>query len=834
MGKIRVQDLAKMMNLPSQDLIFKLKSIGVRVEGDDAHIDTDTLQAILQGKKLPHPREVILRDEEAKATAPRARTPPRRRAPTSPLRPTRPRTVIHRVDSKIKSIPARERPEPTPAPAQEPAERPAAARAKPEAPEKVAAPAAPEAPATKEVAPAAETRRAAAAEEPVEEKRPKKRPHKKHRTAEEDEELVTFRGKIEDLEEVEGPEAVEDEDAVAAEPSRAKRRAERRKKHKATGEEGKVLQFKEKQPAGPVVVSENMTVREFADKLGVKAKDLIQLLFKKGVMANINHLLAPATAIELAGELGVEAMEVSFEEAVQLEHEEALGEEAGTREARAPVVTVMGHVDHGKTSLLDSIRKTKVAESESGGITQHIGAYEVAVGSHNIVFLDTPGHEAFTLMRARGSKVTDIVVLVVAADDGVMPQTIEAIDHARAAGVPIVVAINKIDKANANLDRVKKELSDHELLVEDWGGDVVAVPVSAIKGQGIEELLEMIVLTADLLELKAAPDIPAQGAVLEARKETGRGTVATVLIQNGTLRVGDTFVCGATYGRVRSMVNDIGDRVKEAGPSTPVEVAGFSDVPEAGDLFQAVTEEAKAREIAEYRQEQQRKRELQPTQGKLSLEQLFDRIEEGEIKELPVVIKADVQGSVEVLREALTKLSTDKVKVEVIHAGVGAISTNDVLLASASEAIVIGFNVRPERNALELADNEKVDIRLHTVIYEITDEVRNAMVGLLEPTYEEVTRGRAEVREIFKVPRIGTVAGCHVVEGVVPRNAPVRLLRDNVVVYTGRISSLRRFKDDVAEVRSGFDCGISLEGYQDLKPGDEIEAYVREEVAQTL
>ena len=456
------------------------------------------------------------------------------------------------------------------------------------------------------------------------------------------------------------------------------------------------------------------------------------------------------------------------------------------------------------------------------------------MNGRDIVFLDTPGHEAFTMMRARGSKVTDIVVLVVAADDGVMPQTIEAIDHARAAGVPIVVAINKIDKANANPDRVKKELADHELLVEDWGGDVVAVPVSAIKGQGIEELLEMVVLTADILELKAAPDIPAHGAVLEARKEVGRGTVATVLVQNGTLRVGDTFVCGATFGRVRSMANDVGERVKEAGPATPVEVSGFSDVPEAGDLFQVVTEEAKAREIAEYRQQEQRKRELQPTQGKLSLEQLFDRIEEGEIKELPVVIKADVQGSVEVLREALTKLSTDKVKVEVIHAGVGAISTNDVLLASASDAIVIGFNVRPERNALDLAEKEEVDIRLHTVIYEITDEVKNAMVGLLEPTYEEVTRGRAEVREIFKVPRVGTVAGCHVVEGVVPRNAPVRLLRDNVVVHTGRISSLRRFKDDVNEVRSGFDCGISLEGYQDLKPGDEIEAYVREEVAQTL
>ncbi|HSL84506.1 MAG TPA: translation initiation factor IF-2, partial [Thermoanaerobaculia bacterium] len=662
---------------------------------------------------------------------------------------------------------------------------------------------------------------------------PKRVKKKKSRGAAEkveDEDLATFRGKIEDLEEVEevGTEG-------EATPTRAKRRAERRKKQETEKhEEGKVLQFKEKKPEGPVIVSEHMTVREFADKLGVKAKDLIGLLFKKGIMANINHVLAPETALQLAEELGVEAMEVSFEESVQLAHEEAAGAEAGTKAPRAPVVTVMGHVDHGKTSLLDRIRKSQVAESEAGGITQHIGAYHVTLGDRKIVFLDTPGHEAFTMMRARGSRVTDLVVLVVAAYDGVMPQTVEAIDHARAAGVPIVVAINKIDKPNANMDRVKKELADHELLVEDWGGSTVAVPVSALKGEGIDELLEMILLTADLLELDAAPDIPAQGAVLEARKEVGRGTVGTVLVLNGTLRVGDAFVSGATSGRVRSMVSDLGERIEEAGPATPVEVAGFSDVPEAGDLFQVVQNESKAREIAEYRQEQQRRKELQPTTGKLSLEQLFDRIQEGAVKDLPVVIKADVQGSVEVLRDALVKLSTEKVRVEVIHAAVGAISTNDVLLASASDAIVVGFNVRPERNATDLAEKEEVDVRLHTVIYEVTDEIKKAMVGLLEPTFEEVTRGRAEVREIFKVPRVGTVAGCHVVEGVLPRNAPIRLLRDNVVVFTGKISSLKRFKEDVSEVRSGFDCGISLEGFQDLKPGDEIEAFAREEVAQTL
>jgi len=869
MGKIRVQDLAKMMNLPSQDLIFKLKSIGVRVEGDDAHIDTDTLQAILKGKQLPHPREVILRDEEAQATAPKpSRRAPRRRPPNSPLRPNRPRTVIRKVDSKIEAIPTREKEEP---PKKEPEVKAPPAE---EAPKKTAEPAAEatseaaaeaasgapspktaakatkktakakeEAPATEKAASkaaaapekAAKEKPKAAAEKPakkkaaeVTEETPAKGKKKRPARAE-DEDLAAFRGKIEEDELEE--EIAEETTAAAPRPSRA----QRRKKRKEKRVEGKVLPFKEKKPEGPVIVSEAMTVREFAEKLGVKAKDLIQLLFKKGVMANINHVLAPETAIELAEELGVEAMEVSFEEAQQLEQEEALGEEAGTKEPRAPVVTVMGHVDHGKTSLLDQIRKTKVAEGEAGGITQHIGAYEAELqDGRKIVFLDTPGHEAFTMMRARGSRVTDIVVLVVAADDGVMPQTIEAIDHAKAAGVPIVVAINKMDKANANPDRVKKELADHELLVEDWGGDVVAVPISALKGEGIDEMMEMLSLTADLLELKAAPDVPGQGTVLEARKEIGRGTVATVLVQNGTLRVGDSFVCGATYGRVRSMINDVRERLKEAPPATPVEVAGFSDVPEAGDLLQVVADESKAREIAEHRQEQVRKRELQPTTGKLSLDQLFDRIQEGEVKELPVVVKADVQGSVEVLKDALVKLSTEKVRVEVIHSAVGAISSNDVLLASASDAIIIGFNVRPERKATELAEKEDVEIRLHTVIYELTDELKKAMLGLLEPEFKEVSRGRAEVREIFKVPRIGTVAGCHVVDGVISRNASVRLLRDNVVVFTGKISSLKRFKDDASEVRSGFDCGISLEGYQDIKPGDEIEAFEKEEVAQTL
>jgi translation initiation factor IF-2 len=476
---------------------------------------------------------------------------------------------------------------------------------------------------------------------------------------------------------------------------------------------------------------------------------------------------------------------------------------------------------------------TKTAR-EHGGITQHIGAYQIEDDGKKIVFLDTPGHEAFTLMRARGARVTDIVILVVAADDGVMPQTLEALDHAKAAGVPIIIALNKMDRDNADPDRVKKELADRELMVEEWGGDTVAVPISALKGDGLPELLEMIGLTADLLELKANTELPAQGVVIEARKEAGRGILATVLVQNGSLRGGDVFVTGATWGRVRSMLDDRGRRVDVAGPATPIEVSGFNDLPEAGDLFQVVEDESKARGVADFRQQELRQHQLGQAPGKVSLEMLFEQIQQGNVKELPVVLKADVQGSVEVLTDTLRKISTDQVKVEIIGSGVGAITTNDVLLASASNAIVVGFNVRPERKATELADRNQVDIRLHTVIYELSDEMRKAMTGLLEPTFREVTKGRAEVRETFKVPKVGNVAGCHVVEGVIPRNASARLLRDNVVVHEGKIAQLKRFKDDASEVRSGFDCGIRLERYQDYKPGDIIEAFVDEEVAPTL
>ncbi|HEX2254388.1 MAG TPA: translation initiation factor IF-2, partial [Thermoanaerobaculia bacterium] len=641
-----------------------------------------------------------------------------------------------------------------------------------------------------------------------------------------DADLRTYRGAaVGDLEEVE-----EDRPGASA----------RRKRRQTRGEEsvhaevgGRLLTFKKGRPEGAVIISEGMTVRDFAEKLGVKSKDLMSALFARGILANINQVLDAEVAQQVATDLGVETMVASFEEEVQLRQESGAARTEG-KEQRAPVVTIMGHVDHGKTSLLDAIRESKVAEGEHGGITQHIGAYEVSRDGKKIVFLDTPGHEAFTMMRARGAKATDLVVLVVAADDGVMPQTVEAIDHARAAKVPIVVAVNKIDKANANPDRVKKELADQGLLVEDWGGDVVAVPISALKREGIDELLEMILLNSDLLELRSNPDLPAQGVVLEARKEVGRGIIATVLVQNGTLSVGDAFVSGAASGRVRAMTNDLGERVHTVGPATPVEVTGFQDVPEAGDPFQVVHDEGEARTIAAYRQQEQRRRDLAPAQGKLTLEQLFGKIEQGEVKELPVVVKADVQGSVEVLRDTLTKLGTAKVRLNVIHAAVGAISTNDVILAAASEAVIVGFNVRPERNAAELAEKEGVDIRLHTVIYELTDELRKAMTGLLEPTFREVVTGHAEVRDTFKVPKAGTVAGCHVVDGTVHRTDSARLLRDNIVVYEGRLSSLRRFKEDASEVRSGFDCGIGLDRYQDVKPGDVIETFTKEEVAPEL
>ena len=580
-----------------------------------------------------------------------------------------------------------------------------------------------------------------------------------------------------------------------------------------------------------MTVTEGITVRELAEKLDIRAKDLLKVLLDRGVFASINQALDVPTATSLAEAFNGIVQVVSFEEQI-VQEEKVKEERKGNLQSRAPVVTVMGHVDHGKTSLLDAIRETEVAAGEAGGITQHIGAYEVHADGRRIVFIDTPGHEAFTRMRARGAKVTDVVVLVVAADDGVMPQTEEAIAHAKAAKVPIVVAVNKIDKPDAQPERVKRQLSDRGLMPEEWGGDTVMVEVSAKTKQNLPRLLEMILLVSDLRELKADPDAAASGVVLESRMDRGRGPVATVLVQNGTLHVGDFFVVGAVYGKVRAMFNDRGQTIREASPATPVEVLGLQGVPEAGDQFQ-VADEAKARHIVEYRQAKQREASLAKTasSGRLTLDQLHEQLRAGEVKELPVVIKADVQGSVEVLSEMLPNISNDQVKVEVIQASVGAVTESDVILASASNAIILAFNVRPERKATELAQREGVNILFHTIIYELLDEMKKFVSGLLAPVIKETYLGRAEVRDTFRIKGAGMIAGCFVQDGLLKRDADVRVLRDNVVIYTGKLISLRRFKEDVNEVRGGYECGAGISNFNDVKVGDVLECFKIEKTA---
>ncbi len=582
-----------------------------------------------------------------------------------------------------------------------------------------------------------------------------------------------------------------------------------------------------------ITVAEGITVKELSEKLGLKANLVIKKLVDRKVFATINQALDVKMAENLARDFGAVVSTVSFEEEATQQQEMLAStgnEEDSGPVKRPPVVTIMGHVDHGKTSLLDAIRLSRVAESEAGGITQHIGAYQIDKNGRKITFIDTPGHEAFTRMRARGAKVTDVVVLVVAAEDGVMPQTVEAIDHARAAQVPIIVAINKIDKPDAQPERVMQQLSDRGLVPEKWGGETVMVPVSARTKQNLDLLLEMILLVSDMQDLKANPTRPAVASVLEAKLDRGRGPVATVLVRNGTLHAGDYFVCGSVFGRVRAMFDDRGEALKDAEPSRPAEVIGLDSLPEVGDSLQVVTDTAKAKQIVVYRESKAREQAMAKN-TRITLDQLHRQLKEGEVKELPVILKADVGGSAEVIAETLQKLSTDKVRIQVISSGVGAITETDVLLASASNAVIVGFNVRPDRNAAALAEQEKVDVRLHTIIYDLTDEIKRAMTGMLEPVYKEVYRGRAEVREIFRISKVGTVAGCLVVDGAVPRDANVRLLRDNVVVLTGKLASLKRFKDDASEVRSGLECGLALENFNDLKPGDVIEAFASERIA---
>ena len=578
-----------------------------------------------------------------------------------------------------------------------------------------------------------------------------------------------------------------------------------------------------------IVMEDTITVKELSEMLNMPSIEVIKELMFMGVMAAINAEIDIATVEKLAEKLAdrLTVLVVRKEEKA-IEKETMEDEDEANLVKRPPVVTVMGHVDHGKTSLLDAIRSAKVTEGEAGGITQHIGAYMAEVNGEMVTFLDTPGHEAFTAMRARGAQVTDIVVLVVAADDGIMPQTKEAINHCKAAEVPIVVAINKIDKPGANIDRVKQELAEEGVLVEDWGGDVASVPVSAKTRQGLDDLLEMILLTSEMLEAKANPNRDAKGTVIEAKLDKGRGAVASLLVQNGTLHVGDSILVGNTYGRIRAMFDHKGKNVKEAGPSVPVEVLGLSEVPVSGDKFEVVKDEKTARNIAEERKEAAKSAYLNT--NKVSLEDLYSQIQEGKVKELSIIVKADVQGSVQALTQSLEKLSTDAVKVRVIHGAVGAITETDVTLAAASNAIIIGFNVRPDNNAVAMAEKEKVDMETYRIIYDAIEDVKSAMIGMLEPEYKEVVLGTAEVRQTYKISSVGTVAGCYVTSGKVVRNESVRVVRDGIVIFDGALSSLKRFKDDAKEVAQNYECGLTIDKFNDIKEGDIIEAYTMEEI----
>ncbi|ARC85604.1 translation initiation factor IF-2 [Clostridium argentinense CDC 2741] len=587
----------------------------------------------------------------------------------------------------------------------------------------------------------------------------------------------------------------------------------------------------ESTPDEVIEMEKTIIVKDLAEKLKKSPVEVIKQLIFLGVMANMNQEIDFNIAEQVVEKFGSMAV-LKEEEAGKLGEEEDIEdnfEEENDTEKRPPVVTVMGHVDHGKTSLLDAIKKSKVTATEAGGITQHIGAYTVDVNNEKITFLDTPGHEAFTAMRARGAQITDVVILVVAADDGIMPQTAEAINHCKAANVPMIIAINKMDKPSANPDKVKQELTEHGLIAEDWGGDTVCVPVSAHTREGIDTLLEMVVITSEMLELTANKERRAKGTVIEAKLDKGRGPVASLLVQNGTLNVGDSIIVGTTYGRIRAMIDDKGNKIKSAGPSIPVEILGLSEVPAAGDRFNVVKDEKTARNMADKRKEKIRQENFTAS-NKVSMENLYSQIQEGKVKELSVIVKADVQGSVEAIRQSLEKLSTDNVKVRVIHGGVGAITETDVTLASASNAIIIGFNVRPDGNAIAAGEKESVEIKTYRIIYDAIEDIKSAMVGMLDPEYKEVIQGRVEVRAVYKISNVGTIAGCYVLNGKITRHSSVRILREGIVIFESTLASLKRFKDDVKEAAAGFECGLSIEKFNDIKEGDILEAYTMEEI----
>ncbi len=826
MDKVRVRDLAKELGMEtSKEIIQFLERIGQKGKSASSNIEGDLIERVKnhfrKGAPPPPPRTPLVVTRADGSLERRSTRVVLRRGAPEPEKPPEPPPSAEEA-APSPQVPAAEL---VPAEEQPPAAESAPpAEAQPPVPEAEAK--APEA--TIRVVEKTPAEKAEEERKEKEKKWKKAKPHEKKI-----QKGVLKRAIIQEI--VEEPEtAPKAEEKPAPEPEPAVVR--QFQPARVTRKRGRVVKEKKVPSTLPPKASkrvfkieEVITVGELAHRMGIKAGDVIKKLIEMGMPVTLNQLLDADTAKLLAQEYGYEV------ENVAPEVESLIDQEADREEdlrARPPVVTIMGHVDHGKTSLLDAIRSSTVADREAGGITQHIGAYEVEHGGRSLVMLDTPGHEAFTSMRARGAQVTDIVVLVVAADDGVMPQTLEAIDHAKAAGVPIVVAVNKIDKPGAQPDRIRQQLSEHGLLPEEWGGQTLYANVSAKRKQGIDGLLELILLQADVLELKANPAKHARGTVIESRLEKGRGPMATVLVQDGTLKVGDPIVTGTHYGRVRALINQKGKRLDAVLPGIPVELQGLSGLPAAGQKFAVLSDERTARQIATYRQEKERDKAV--ARPKFSLEELHRRIEVGDLKELNIVVKADVQGSMEALQFSLAKLSGDKVKVNVIHAGVGGISESDVMLASASTAVIIGFNVRPESKGADLAEREQVDVRLYTVIYEVIEDIHKAMEGLLEPSFKEAAQGRAEVRNTFHISKIGTIAGCYVLSGKIARSASVRLLRDSVVIHEGKLASLKRFKDDVREVTEGYECGIGFEGFNDIKVGDQIEAYVMEKVVETL
>lgn len=825
MPKIKVADLAVELNLPVEELILKLKDSGFSIKGAQSLLSEEEVERIKEMFK-PKKEFIVIKKEEVEV----AQEQPKKRKliikkkvqPTEEVQPKPEEKLISeeaKVEVEIEEAKGIKEEKKEIEKPEEPSAKRVVTEFKPrreryrkreEKPEITAPPQPiPEKPEKEEKKKKEKIK--------VEEKKPKKKPSALKREREVKEEIEDFFFEEEPTELFEEIPEEEEKPRIPA------------KKEKPTKEPSRPSTLPPKERK--IKVYETIQVGELAKLMGVKVGELLKKALMMGLPLTINQSIDADTAAILADEFGFKVEKATIEEELLLQYVPPKEEEL---KPRPPVVTVMGHVDHGKTTLLDAIRKTDVASREAGGITQHIGAYKVTLeDGRQITFIDTPGHEAFTTMRARGAQVTDIVILVVAADDGVMEQTKEAIEHARAAGVPIVVAINKVDKPNANPERVKSQLAELGLVPEEWGGDTLMANISARNRIGIEELLELVLLQAEMLDLKAAYDRPARGRVIESRLDKGKGPVATVLIQEGTLREGDVFVSGQTFGRVRAMLDSLGQRVKEATPSTPVEILGFEELPQAGDDFIVVEDEEKARKIAEYRQRKAREAEA-AKQTKISLEKLFEKLKEGELKELKIVLKADTQGTLEALDASLQKLSTDKVKVTIIRKGIGAITESDVMLASASDAIVIGFNVKPTSQAKEIAKQEGVDIRFYDVIYHLLEDIKKAMEGLLEPVYEEVITGVAEVRATFKVPKVGIVAGCYVKEGVISRNNKVRVIRDGVVVFTGGIASLKRFKEDVKEVQAGYECGLKIENFNDVKVGDIIEAFEVRKVEQKL